>query len=175
MIDVLDRHDLFLKVLSWFVFYSIVTAVPPVFLGIALMVVNTVFPQIMNSAFIAVFAIVIVLILIGVVSLLPFAQVALMRKMSVNPAVARQSIEDMEREEREKDNERKALGVLIGLGGIAFIVPINPISWMWWILPNMLGPYLGAYTMLAMFAFDLAFLSFLTSIYVLHFRKYVLR
>lgn len=156
-----------MRLLSWFVLYSIITAVPPVFLSGMLLVIGFLNPALMNYATFAVFVVVIVLILIGVVSLLPFAHVAYMRRVGTNPVVARQRMEEMEREGNEKDNERKAFGLLIGLGGLAFIVPISPIP----ICGSILSTW--ARSIVAIFTFDLTLLGLFIAVYVSRLRKYV--
>ena len=105
-----------LRVLAWFSLYSTVTAVPPVLFGVLIVAIQSVNPSLADSITLFLFLFAIALILIGGVSLLPFARYAYTRGAALNPPIAMESMEEPTR----KYPETKALGLLIGYVGLPF-------------------------------------------------------
>jgi hypothetical protein len=101
------------RILGWFLYYCAVTAVPPVFLSTVFMALGLIIPNLADLFTPFLLLTTVAVLLIRVVILLPFARYTCTRYYGINPQFARERV----KESGQEDPERKAFGILIGLGG----------------------------------------------------------
>lgn len=126
-----------MRILAWLTIYLIVCGSFYAIFGVLLLVYSVFQTGLMENILLW-FSVGVpfVLMLIGVVSLLPFAEYAYARQGALNPAIARDSFQAMQRRKPEK----KGLGVLLGLAGLTIVFGVTP----WGILLLLLHFLVGS-------------------------------
>ncbi|MEM2917333.1 MAG: hypothetical protein QXN63_03135 [Candidatus Bathyarchaeia archaeon] len=124
------------KALRWFMLFLIIAC--GLSAGFSILVfIQDVFPTKLVEYLLFLFpwAVPLIMISIGIVSLLPFSEYAYTRQAGINPAVARESMAHQSREQ-----EKRELGLLLGIVGFISILGMNP----WHLFYSLIIPFLGA-------------------------------
>lgn len=126
-----------MRALAWFTVYVIVCGSFYAIFGVLSLVYSVFQTRLMENILLWFsIGVPVVLMLIGFVSLLPFAEYAYTRQGALNPAIAREAYQATQRRRPEK----KGLGILLGLAGLTIVVGINPWSILSLLLLLLTGP-----------------------------------
>lgn len=88
-------------------------------------------------------AVPLLLISIGIVSLLPISEYAYTRQAGINPPIARESLKHQSREQ-----EKRELGLLLGIVGFVSILGINPWQLFYSLTTSFWGIHAAAIMMI---------------------------
>ena len=129
---------LFAKMLDWLYVYLLVTGTYTALFSVTVMI-HLLFSSALTGTMrdIVGFGVPIVFMGIGVVSLLPLSEYRYMKQAGINPAIARESVQSMRRKP-----EKKELGILVGLAGLAVVFRFDP----WLAFFFLVSPFVGVMT-----------------------------
>jgi hypothetical protein len=121
--------------LDWFCVYLLVTGFYSAIFSVAVMI-HLLFSSALTETMLGIvgFGFPIVFMGIGVVSLLPLSEYRYMKQAGINPAIARESVQSMRRKP-----EKKELGILVGLVGLAIVFRFDP----WLAFFFLVSPFVG--------------------------------
>jgi hypothetical protein len=136
------------RALLWFMLFLIVTCGLSTSFAI-LVFIDDVFPLkwVDYLLFLFPWGAPLVLISIGIVSLIPLSEYAYTRQAGINPAIARESLEHQSREQ-----EKRELGLLLGIAGVISILGMNPWHLFYSLIISFIGVRVAAFLMVAALA-----------------------
>jgi hypothetical protein len=156
-----------MKTLGWFCTYLIVLCAYTTIFTL-LISVYALFPSSPLSSVLTIYSIGVRVgfLVVGIGTLLPLARYAYTRQAGTNPAIARESFEEIR--QGKEESEKKALGLILGIVGITLFFPIDP----WMYLFESLAPYNAAYYPLSILV-DAISLILLVAIYERKLKQHV--
>jgi len=137
---------------DWFCIYLIVTGTYAALLSITV-TIDSLFSSTLTRTILGIvnFGVPIVFMGIGVVSILPFSEYSYTKQAGTNPVIAREIVQHMRRKP-----EKKELGILVGLAGLAVILRFDPWLAFFFFVSPLAGVITATIVIIAVLSISIA-------------------